>query len=128
RRRRKDQDSAMARYSGEALVALGNEREGWVTGDGDARAIRVAEYFTVETQTADATWEGGTRPKATRVVHWYKLNAAEVLEEQVWDGRYIPLIRTVGRELIPFDGEKRCVGLIGPNKDAQRLFNYAASG
>jgi hypothetical protein len=33
----------------------------------------------------------------------------------------------VGRELIPFDKGKRMVGLIGPNKDAQRLFNYAAS-
>jgi len=127
RYRREHPKSTLARYSDEEFIALGNERPDWVTGEGDGRAVRVVEYFKVEYQTETVTWEGGTREKQTRVVRWYKLNAVEVLEEQVWDGRYIPLVRTVGRELIPFDGEKRSVGLISQNKDAQRLFNYAAS-
>jgi hypothetical protein len=43
------------------------------------------------------------------------------------DGRYIPIIPVVGRELIPFEAERRWVGMIEPNKDAVRLLNYSAS-
>src|SRR5438093_7277475 len=103
RYRREHPKSTLARYSDEEFIALGNERPDWVTGEGDGRAVRVVEYFKVEYQTETVTWEGGTREKQTRVVRWYKLNAVEVLEEQVWDGRYIPLVPTVRRELTPFD-------------------------
>jgi hypothetical protein len=119
--------SKLASYSDEEFVALGNERPGWVTGEGDGRAVRVAEWFYVTYETETVKWEGGSREREKRVVHWCKLNAAEELETTVCDGRYIPIVR-VARELIPFDGEKRMVGMIGPNKDAQRLFNYAATG
>ena len=120
-------DSKLASYSDEEFVALGNERQGWISGDGDARAVRVCEYFYCEYETEDVAWEGGTRQKQKRVVHWCKLNAVEELESELWDGKYIPIV-FLQKELIPFDGERRCVGMIGPNKDAQRLFNYAASG
>jgi hypothetical protein len=33
----------------------------------------------------------------------------------------------LGRELIPFEQEKRYIGIIRPNRGAQQLFNYAAS-
>lgn len=131
RYRRLYPDSKLASYSSEEFVALGNEREGWVTGEKEGLAVRVAEYFYVRYEKETVSWEGAngkqSREKEKRVVHWCKLNAAEELESTIWDGQYIPIIKVVGRELIPFDGEKRMVGLIGPNKDAQRLFNYAAS-
>lgn len=120
-------DSKLANYSDEDFVALGNDHAGWITGDGEARAVRVCEYFHLEFDTEDVTWEGGGRQKQTRIVHWCKLNAIEALETEIWDGKYIPIV-FLQKELIPFDGDKRCVGMIGPNKDAQRLFNYAASG
>ena len=43
------------------------------------------------------------------------------------DGRYIPIIPVIGRELIPFEQDRRYVGMIEPNKDAVRLLNYSAS-
>jgi hypothetical protein len=115
----------------EEFVDLGNQRQGWVTGEKEGLAVRVAEFFYVryekEPSRGTARTAKQSREKEKRVVHWCKLNAAEELESTIWDGRYIPIIRVVGRELIPFDGEKRTVGIIGPNKDAQRAYNYAYS-
>lgn len=68
-----------------------------------------------------------TREEPTRTVTWYKLTAKEVLDTQEWDGKYIPIIPVIGRELQPFDGERRWTGVIEPAMDGQRLFNYAAS-
>jgi hypothetical protein len=62
------------------------------------------------------------------VLYWSVINAVEELEPaQVQDGRYIPIIPVIGRELIPFESERRWVGMIEPNKDAVRLLNYSAS-
>lgn len=113
-------------------------------------AIRVMEYWVVDlsTRTRCAYYLSGqvtvgwkdelpkgfpakdilqTRDEPTRTVTWYKLNAKEVLDEQEWDGKYIPIIPVIGRELQPFDGERRWTGVIEPAMDGQRLFNYAAS-
>lgn len=87
----------------------------WIKGDGESRAVLIAEYFCVE-------GEGDERK-----VIWRKMNGIEILSEQAWMGKYIPIIPVIGRELIPFDGERRWTGIYGPNKDAQRMFNHAAS-
>jgi Phage P22-like portal protein len=105
----------LAGYDTELLNELSEECPDWIKGDGEARAVLITEYFCVEGEGDD------------RKVIWRKLNAVEVLEEQIWPGRYIPIVPVIGRELIPFDGERRWTGIIGPNKDGQRLFNYAAS-
>lgn len=120
-------DSKLAAYTAEDFVGLGNDHPGWITGDGDGIAIRVCEYFYFTYEREKVEWEGGDRTREKRTVHWSKLNAVEELETGIWDGQYIPLV-FLDRELIPFDNEKRSVGVIEPNMDAQRLFNYAASG
>lgn len=61
-----------------------------------------------------------------RKVMWYTLNALEVLEQEEWDGRYIPIIPVIGREQY-FKNRRRWVGIIRPAQDGQRLFNYAAT-
>lgn len=119
-------DSTLATYSNDDFVALGNDHPGWVTGDDEGRAIRVCEYFYIEHKRSMEEWDGGSREKDKKTVHWCKLNAVEELETAIWDGQYIPLVR-IARELIPFDGERRSVGIIEPNMGAQRMFNYAAS-
>ena len=143
--------SAMAAYSEEELSAVGSSTPSWVSGDeGASRAVRVAEYYRLEYTTAtkvllddgsesdeDAIPEGRTaregrdarqRVERTPVLYWSTINAVEELEpKQEMDGRYIPVIPVIGRELIPFDQERRYVGMIEPNKDAVRLQNYAAS-
>ena len=143
--------SAMAAYSEEELSAVGISTPSWVSGDeGASRAVRVAEYYRLEYTTTtkvllddgseadvDAIPEGRTaregrdarqRVERTPVLYWSTINAVEELEpKQEMDGRYIPIIPVIGRELIPFGQERRYVGMIEPNKDAVRLLNYSAS-
>lgn len=107
--------SVLAGYGDSSLDQLSIDCPDWVKGEGEARAVLVVEYFTLE------------GPEEARTVKWRKMNAVEVLEEQRFPGRYIPIVDVVGRELIPFDGERRWMGIIEPNMDAQRFFNYSAS-
>ncbi len=114
--------SKLSGYSdGEVLAEL-ETAPAWIQGETkESRAVLVARYWRVEKGEDDADI-------SARTVYHSLINAVEVLEpEQPWNGHYIPLIPVIGRELIPFDGERRWFGMIGPNKDAARLFNYAAS-
>jgi hypothetical protein len=88
----------------------------WVRDDD----VLVAEYWTKEYSEGDE-YEP-PKVKVSKVCGW------EVLEaERDWPGQYIPIVPVVGRELQPFDEERRLVGLIGPAKDGQTLYNFAAS-
>ena len=143
--------SAMAAYSEEELSAVGISTPSWVSGDeGASRAVRVAEYYRLEYthsrkvllddgseadedeipegRTAREGTEARDRMESTPILYWSTINAVEELEpKQEMDGRYIPVIPVIGRELIPFEQDRRFVGMIEPNKDAVRLLNYASS-
>jgi len=60
-------------------------------------------------------------------VHVCKRSGFEKLDGQEWDGKHIPLVPVIGRELVPFDGERIYHGMIRPARDGQRLYNYGAS-
>jgi hypothetical protein len=122
------------------LLELASEQSpDWVTMDGQDTSYLVAEYWwkvrEVETVPAkDADGNQVDRKREVVRVMWAKLapggdeGGLQFLEgPQEWNGKLIPLIPVIGRELIPFDGERRWTGMIGPAKDAQRLYNYAAS-
>ena len=149
--KRRYPNSEMATFSEDELSAVGMNTQSWVSGDeGEGRAVRVAEYYRIEYETStrvllddgsDAVAdnipqgrqprtgaEARTRTERKPVLYWSTINAIEELEpKQAMDGRYIPIIPVVGRELIPFEQERRWVGMIEPNKDAVRLLNYSAS-
>lgn len=117
--RRAYPDSEMAGFESGELPALVADVPGWVNLDGEKPAVLVAEYFR-------KTWPNGIDKPC--VVLWSKINAVEELEPtQEWNGRYIPIIPVIGKELQPFDDTRRWEGIIGPNKGAARMFNYAAS-
>lgn len=118
----------------------------WVKFDGDQKAVLVSEYFkkvhkvTKKYMLDDGTIKDGEPPiegvKYIReydevTVMWYKLapdsDGLQVLEEQEWNGKYIPIVPVIGRELQPFDAERCWTGIVGPAKDAQKMYNYAAS-
>jgi hypothetical protein len=103
-----------------------NEPE-WVRGDAESKAVLVCEYFykVHDTETIEAG--GRKRERDIVSVKWAKLTGYEVLEEEDWDGQYIPLVPVIGRELQPVDGERWWVGMVRHARDAQRFFNYAAS-
>ncbi len=119
---RKYPHSKLSGYSESEILAELQTAPAWIQGETkESRAVLVARYWRVEKGDDDADI-------SARTVYHSLINAVEVLEpEQPWNGHYIPLIPAIGRELIPFDGERRWLGMIGPNKDAARLFNYAAS-
>ena len=61
-----------------------------------------------------------------RKVMWYTLNGIEVLDEEEWDGIYIPILPVIGREKF-YRNTRRWEGVVRPAKDGQRLYNYSAT-
>jgi len=153
-------NSELTKYGAENEDPIGffdempeDERPRWMTGEGEARAVLVAEYFYLDytertrvlldddSDAYDDEIPKGRTPKyrkdgetyeRARKEHvpklkWVKMNGREVLEQEDRDGRYIPIIPVIGQELQPFDDERRWVGVYGPNKEAARMLNVAAS-
>ena len=143
--------SALAGQMDDTFAGDGDYPPAWMGEDPDGQpTVRVMEYFVVEREPAERVAYRDPRGKVVtswaedmpadvppdailqrrdserRSVMWYKLNGIEVLDQQEWDGRYIPIIPVIGREQ-NLDGVRRFVGIISPAKDAQRLFNYAVS-
>jgi len=73
----------------------------------------------------------GLKPIKSRIVDvkkvkWMKSNGYEVLQEQDWAGKWIPVIRVIGNEF-EVDGRIYVSGLVRNAKDAQRMYNYWVS-
>ena len=117
----------------------------WVNED----TVRIAEYFYTEhkketlnlyygnisafasSPQAKQMAAQGMKPMRTRLVDVQKvkrckINGYEVLEENDWAGKYIPVVRVVGNEF-EVDGKLYVSGLVRNAKDAQRMYNYWVS-
>jgi len=115
----------------------------------DENTIRIVEYFYYthtptklnlypgnhsfyDGSTEDKQMkEHGLKPIKTRMVDvkkvmWMKSNGYEVLQEQEWAGKWIPVIRVIGNEF-EVDGRIYVSGLVRNAKDAQRMYNYWVS-
>jgi len=80
-----------------------------------------------------------TRESVRMRPKWAKINAVEILDgDQGSDftkstagrdipGKFIPLIHVAGRERV-VEGQRRLSGMVRNNRDAQRIYNYMASG
>lgn len=60
--------------------------------------------------------------KSYKVIQ-YIMSGAEILEENEWPGKYIPIVPCYGEEIF-CDGERTLKSLIRDSKDAQRQFNF----
>jgi hypothetical protein len=67
-----------------------------------------------------------TRTVDHRTVRWCLMNAVEILEEEQWEGRTIPIIPVVG-SVSNVEGEWVYKGIVSNAKDAQRSYNYGRS-
>jgi hypothetical protein len=117
----------------------------WINQD----TVRIAEYYYIEYERATlhlypgnvTAFEGspeakqmkqmGIKPIRSREVNakrvkWCKTNGYEMLEEQQWAGRFIPIVRVIGNEF-EVDGKLYVSGLVRNAKDAQRMYNYWTS-
>ena len=117
----------------------------WILED----SVRIAEYFyavydkatlhlypnnrTAYANSPEARQMAmmGVRPLRIREVEirkikWMKTNGYEILEEQDWPGKWIPVVRVIGNEF-EVDGRIYISGLVRNAKDAQRMYNYWVS-
>lgn len=96
------------------FTSIGDQHPGWLTQHG----VRVAEYYWVELT------KGPYKPK--KKIHWAKINAIEIVDEEVVPGSYIPVVPVLGDEVY-IDGKRQIAGLIRDAKDPQRVYNYQIS-
>jgi hypothetical protein len=134
-------DAGVIDWSSDAYNSL---KDPWVTED----QVMVAEWWRREeyekdifqlsdgsVQSEDAMEERGpmwaaqgiqiVNQRTTRChrVKHYLLTGADVLEEQEWAGKFIPIIPVYGDE-VDVEGKRYFKSLIRDAKDAQRMFNY----
>lgn len=85
----------------------------------DARQYQQAkEYFDVVGLTVKGERDAKSWKVTQRVI-----TGAEVLEENVWPGVYIPIIPVYGDE-VNIEGKRHFRSMIRDAKDTQRMFNY----
>lgn len=115
----------------------------------DENTVRIAEYFYYKHEKATLNlYPGnnaffsdspedkdmkrmGVKPIRSRQVDrkkvmWMKTNGFEVLQEQEWAGKWIPVVRVIGNEF-EVEGQIYISGLVRNAKDAQRMYNYWTS-
>lgn len=67
-----------------------------------------------------------SRETQTEVIEWYLIVGEQVIDRTVWPGKFIPLVRVIGEEIV-IEGILDRKGHTRNQKDPQRMFNYNAS-
>jgi hypothetical protein len=97
--------------------------------DGATTLIRESELPAENRDLFDMAMAQG-RAQRRRVpkwtVEWYLIVGDEIADKSTWAGKYIPIIRAVGEEVV-LEGRLDRKGLTRYLKDAQRAYNYNAS-
>lgn len=114
----------------------------WYDDDG----IRVAEYFYFDFTPQTILFVNGqsmtqaeydaipeprpeiqdTRITQIKTTKWCKLTGIEILDKRDWAGKWIPIVKVIGKEAW-VEGKRHCWGLVRPAKDSLRMYNYWAS-
>lgn len=142
----KGRKNELLNYSDSEFRGLNDDAPGWFTIKGKNRMVRVTDYFytTYETEELVQLPDGSVVPRAdvpeelakaelpsrhrvNDVIHWAKIDGYQVLDETLWPGRYIPIIKVLGEEIQPFDKERRAEGIVRPSREAQQGYNYMAT-
>jgi Phage P22-like portal protein len=121
----------------------GDSQSEWITKED----IRIAEYFyTVREKATLYHLSDGTmkfadgkdffqrlelaglsvideRSSFKKTIKWKKMTAIEVIEEQDWPGRHIPVIPCYGRHVV-IGNKRKKFGMIRNAKDPQRMYNF----
>lgn len=139
---KKDYPKALAGST--EFESTGDTPPTWQTDD----YVRVAEWFQVEEKDAKlyllsngqtfmakndeeamlaAQGSGlqiaNKRDTKIREVVWRKITWCDVLETNVWPGKYIPVIPVLGNDM-DVDGKRILTGMVYDAMDAQRMYNY----
>lgn len=127
---------------------IGEKYKEWV----DKDTIRVAEYFEITHETRNLVslsngfigWEDelhelieeqiesgevdviGKRTSQVPKVIRRKITAVDVLEEDEWPGRWIPIVKIIADE-VDIEGKVKLSGIIRHAKSSQQMLNYYKS-
>jgi len=128
-------DADLAGAEETELAEISVDQPEWIQQDGDTWGVLVAEYFCKHYEAEEIAIplkDGGVakRTKQNVKLMWSKVAAGskdeiQELESQEWNGQYIPIIPVVGKEMQPYDKERRYSGIVENAMDSQRGFNYA---
>jgi hypothetical protein len=136
---KREYPKAEASVGGFEFSSIGDRLTDWISQE----EVRVAEYFKLDTRPREVVlcddgqvyWADEkpeycralkTRMSEEIVIRWYKTNGAEILEESVWPGKWIPVIPVLGDEL-DVDGKRELSGIVRHAKSPQQMYNYWAS-
>lgn len=116
-------------------LSIGTHKEKWFLED----KVRVAEYWVIEEKEKSIymddqgkVWDFEienpvkTRKVMDKTVKQYIITGQEILEENEWSGKYIPIIPVLGEEL-NIEGELYLCGMVRALKDPMRQYNYFRS-
>lgn len=67
-----------------------------------------------------------TREVQDVTIEWYLIAGTEIIDQSIWPGKYIPVVRLIGEETI-VDGQLDRKGHTRYLKDPQRIYNYWSS-
>lgn len=130
---------------------LGSSGDNWITED----HVRIAEYYrkvdnakTIVAYVDSATQETKVIPlndipkslrklllsepttKTRKItepeIEWYLLAGDQIIDRNVWPGKYVPIVRIIGEETI-IDGSLDRKGHTRALRDPQRIYNYWTS-
>lgn len=136
-----------ASTSGIPWSNMSEEAPLWTRTSGAGKSIQVAERFWKKHReekvliltNGKAIRDGVDKMPAKAKVHaeivrdcvevWHVVtDGFNILEQpKRWFGKYIPLIPVLGRELQPFDEQRRIIGIIRNARDPQRFYNSSVS-
>jgi hypothetical protein len=90
----------------------------------DGMVLYVNEYMRIkDILDAQGITVVGERDTKTNKVKQKIISGAEVLEENEWAGKYIPIVPVYGDEVM-VEGERHWISLTRWAKDPQQMFNY----
>lgn len=129
-----DKEIMLAKYyrrkgRGDKLIAYKPEEDG---DEIEKLASEIIEesgkeiYDQLMQDIKDGKIDGKTRPVVNNEVEWFLIAGDTIVDKGDWAGKYIPICRCVGREMV-IDGTLDRKGHTRPLIDAQRMLNYNAS-
>lgn len=113
----------------QTLCLLADGRNLWESDVPDSYPrLKGDEDLTPEAvQALDPNTVMESRTVVTQKIKWAKIDGAQVLEQTDWNGPDMPIIKVLGEELQPYDGERRAEGMVRPSRDSQMGLNYMIS-
>ena len=140
----KGKDNSVCAMTDDEWKTQAEQTPEWFTFDGEARTVRVVEYYYTERTSRElckledgsSAWgdelpEGATvldrRTVVEKSIKWAKIDGCQVLEQTDWPSPYIPIVKVLGNEIQPYDKERRSEGVIRPVRDPAMGINFMVS-